>query len=77
MKVRLTRKLAPLVDGIDLSNYEVGDVFDLPAEQARLVIAEDWAIPERRTAQNSSSEFRRRADDHRPEPPDDEMLRAS
>jgi hypothetical protein len=63
MRVRLTRKLAPLVDGVDLSSHEVGDVFDLPEEQARLVIAEDWAILERRTSQNPSSGERRRCED--------------
>jgi hypothetical protein len=77
VKVRLTRKLAPVVDGIDLSSHEVGDVFDLPPEQARLVIAEDWAIPERRNGQDVSSGHRRRADDQRPDPPDDRLLRAS
>ena len=77
MKVRLTRKLAPFVDGIDLSSHEVGDVFDLPPEQARLVIAENWAIAERRMSHNSSSEHRRRVDDQRPDPPDTRLLRAS
>ena len=76
MKVRLTRKLAPVVDGVDLSSHEVGDVFDLPPEQARLVIAEDWAIPERRT-HDASSAPRRGADDQRPGPPDTRLLRAS
>jgi hypothetical protein len=78
VKVRLTRKLAPIVDGIDLSSHEVGDVFDLPPEQARLVIAEDWAIPERRMNNgHTSSGLRRRADDQRPDPPDNGLLRAS
>jgi len=77
VKVRLTRKLAPCVDGIDLSSHEVGDVFDLPPEQAWLVIAENWAIPERRMSQNSSSEHRRRVGDQLPDPPDDRLLRAS
>ena len=77
MKVRLTRKLAPFVDGIDLSGHEVGDVFDLPPEDARLVIAEDWAVPERRMSHNGSSPYRRRAGDQRPDPPDDRQLRAS
>ena len=77
MKVRLTRKLAPFVDGIDLSGHEVGDVFDLPPEHARLVIAEDWAIPERRMSRNDSSQHRRRADDRHPHPPNDRLARAS
>ena len=77
MKVRLTRKLAPFVDGIDLSRHEVGDVFDLPPDEARLVIAENWAVPERRTSQDGSSPHRRRNGDQRPHPPDDRLLRAS
>jgi hypothetical protein len=76
MKVRLTRKLAPVLDGVDLSSHEVGDVFDLPPEQAKLVIAEDWAISERRSY-DASPGPRRRADDQRPGPPDTRLLRAS
>ena len=45
MKVRLTRKLAEQLDGVDLSPYEVGDVLDLSAPDARLLIAERWADP--------------------------------
>ena len=45
MKVRLTRKLAQLVDGIDLSSAREGDTLDLPADQAKLIVAEGWAIP--------------------------------
>jgi hypothetical protein len=43
MQVRLTRKLAETIDGIDLSSHEVGDVFDLPAAEAQLLLAEGWA----------------------------------
>lgn len=50
MRVRLTRKLAQEIDGIDLSSHDVGDVVDLPAPKARLLIAEKWAVPERRQA---------------------------
>ena len=45
MKVRLTKKLAEMLDGIDLSERHVGEIFDLPAAAARLIIAEDWAQP--------------------------------
>lgn len=41
--VRLTRKLAESIDGIDLSNRQVGDVLLLPSRSARLLIAEGWA----------------------------------
>ena len=77
MRVRLTRKLAPLIDGVDLSSHDVGDVFDLPEEQAKLVIAEDWAILERRTGETSSAGERRRREDQLHHPPHAGLLRAS
>jgi hypothetical protein len=43
MQVKLTRKLAETIDGVDLSSHGVGDVFDLPATEAQLLIAEGWA----------------------------------
>jgi hypothetical protein len=48
MKVVLTRKLADWMDGIDVADCEVGDALDLPAAEARLLVAERWAIPDRR-----------------------------
>ena len=43
LRVRLTRKLAECVDDVDLSNYRVGDIFELPDRDARLLIAEGCA----------------------------------
>jgi hypothetical protein len=43
MLIRLTRKLAQYLDGIDVSAYQVGDVLDLPRREAELLIAEQWA----------------------------------
>ena len=43
LAVRLTRKLADMVDGIDLSASRVGDVLYLPWRGACLLIAEGWA----------------------------------
>jgi hypothetical protein len=45
--VRLIRKSAERIDGVDLRAHAVGDVFDLPATDARLLIAEKSAIPAR------------------------------
>jgi hypothetical protein len=45
MWIRLTRKLADWVDGIDLSDRRVGEVFNLPIHDAQLLIAEGWAEP--------------------------------
>jgi len=46
MKVRLIRKFADLIDGIDLSGAKAGEVLDLPAHDANLLIAEGWAESE-------------------------------
>lgn len=43
MHVRLTRKLADCLDGVDLRAHTTGDVLDLPAREARLLLAEQWA----------------------------------
>jgi len=45
VRIRLIRKLANYLDGIDLSAYEVGDVLDLPRREADLLIREGWAVP--------------------------------
>jgi len=43
--VRLTRKFANAIDGIDLSHNEVGDFLSLSSHDARVLIAEGWAAP--------------------------------
>jgi hypothetical protein len=45
MFVRLTRKLAEVVNGIDISAYAEGDVIELAPPDAQLLIAECWAEP--------------------------------
>jgi hypothetical protein len=65
MKVRLTRKYADRINGIDLRGREPGDLLDLEPRDARLLLAEEWATVERRHLQGGSSE-RRRADDRQP-----------
>jgi hypothetical protein len=47
VRVRLTRKLAEMIDGIDLSECRVGDVLDLPYRDAILLVEEGWALPEK------------------------------
>ena len=44
-KVRLTRKLAEVVNGIDLSGVEPGDEMELSTREAAILIAEGWATP--------------------------------
>ena len=43
MWIRLTRKLADFLDGVDVSGRHAGDVFELPMCDAHLLIAEGWA----------------------------------
>jgi hypothetical protein len=45
MMVRLTKKLAERMDGVDLSQCAEGDVIELPKQRAELLIAEGWAEP--------------------------------
>src|SRR5688572_27499758 len=50
--VRLTRKYADVIDGVDLSDAHVGDRLDLSPHDAEVLIAEGWA--ERDTRQRTS-----------------------
>jgi hypothetical protein len=45
MRIRLVRKLADHLDGIDVSGHTEGDVLELPQAEAELLIAEQWALP--------------------------------
>lgn len=66
MKVRLTKKYAERIDGVDLVDRDIGEMLDLPAEKARLLVAEEWAMPDRRGENGPPppKTERRRADDH-------------
>jgi hypothetical protein len=44
MLVRLTKKFAERIDGIDLAPYRVGDTIRLPWRAAKILIAEGWAV---------------------------------
>jgi hypothetical protein len=41
--VRLTRKLAEMIDGVDLAHAHVGDRLNLSEHDADMLIAEGWA----------------------------------
>lgn len=45
MKVRVLRKFAHVLNGIDLSKAHAGDELELSARDAELLIAEGWAAP--------------------------------
>jgi hypothetical protein len=60
MRVRLTRRLAECVDGIDLSRRRVGDVFDVSQRDAAILIAEGWAvIPRSHAARETANDLYR------------------
>ena len=46
MKVRLIRKFAEVIDGVDLSKAREGETLDLSARDANLLMAEGWAEQE-------------------------------
>jgi hypothetical protein len=41
--VRLTRKYAEMIDGVDLKEANVGDELDLTPHEANVLVAEGWA----------------------------------
>ena len=43
VRVRLTRKFADFIDGVDLRKVKSGDALNLSPEEARILIAEGWA----------------------------------
>ena len=43
VRIRLTRKLAARLNGIDVTNQRVGDIMQLPDRAAAMLIAEGWA----------------------------------
>ena len=44
-RIRLIKKLAALLNGVDLSSLRVGDMTELPDKSAAMLIAEGWAEP--------------------------------
>jgi hypothetical protein len=60
MRVWLTRKLADRIDDVDLSHHKVGDVLDLAPRDAALLLAEQWALPDRRAILTSNPPTERR-----------------
>ena len=45
MHVRLFKKFASFLNGVDLRNVRVGECVDLPAATARMMVLEGWAEP--------------------------------
>ena len=63
MRVRLVKKLAEQIDGIDLTRHRVGDFLLVSQRAAALLIAEGWAelAERRRTARAMAGLVERRA----------------
>ncbi len=70
VRVKLVRKLAEMIDGVDLSGRAVGDTLHLPSQEARLLMAEEWAVPVEQKSRPARREqtisVSDRADDYRP-----------
>lgn len=43
--VRLTRKLANIINGVDLTRHQVGDVIEVPSHTALMLMGEGWGEP--------------------------------
>jgi hypothetical protein len=43
VRIRLVRKLAECLDGVDVTQYRAGDVLDLASREAEMLLAEGWA----------------------------------
>jgi hypothetical protein len=41
--VRLIKKLAPMLNGLDVSSIQVGDVIPVPGDFAAMLVREGWA----------------------------------
>jgi hypothetical protein len=55
MRVKLVRKFANVLNGVDLTKANVGDVLNLPPFHAAMLIAEGWG--------EEASQIRDRAED--------------
>ena len=79
MWVRLTKRLADCIDGVNLSAHQVGDVFEVTRHEAELLVAEAWAVLAAPTARQfrsrSPAQFNRANVDRRQLGPIAERLR--
>lgn len=44
LRVRLIKKLARFLNGVDLDKLRVGECVELPTRTARMLLAEGWAV---------------------------------
>jgi hypothetical protein len=64
--VRLTRKYAEMIDGVDLTDANVGDELNLSQRDADVLVAEGWA---ERSPQDRPNDVRSRAAETSPSRP--------
>jgi hypothetical protein len=43
LRIRLIKKLAEVLNDVDLTHRNVGDIFDCPQRDGRLLVLEGWA----------------------------------
>ena len=58
--MRLTRKFADFIDGVDLRHCRVGDLLDIPRHEAEILLAEDWAAPADHRVRHTADDAQRR-----------------
>ena len=61
-EVRLTRKFAEMIDGVDVSGARPGEELDVTLHEADLLVAEGWAeyVDARSTAEDKPPRRRKR-----------------
>jgi hypothetical protein len=65
MSVRLTRKFAQMIDGVNLEHVSVGDRLDLPKRDAEMLIAEGWAERSEESSGRTSEKISGHSSDER------------
>jgi len=45
LRLRLTRKFAEMINGVDLSRARCGEVIDVTEHDGAVLMAEGWAVP--------------------------------
>jgi hypothetical protein len=53
MRVQLIRKFADVINGIDLTNACVGDIMNVKAHEAAILVMEGWAREVERDAERA------------------------
>ena len=67
--IRLTRKLAEMLNGVDLRGFTVGEVLQLDERLAAMLMAEGWAEAVTPLNVRATADDRRRSRGRRPSSP--------